>query len=90
MVEDVLRNLLKGLTEHELPHKVTFEIRFPDADDSDCLVLVMFKDNTLEIHRVMGSGVVKRVFDSPELTEDFFELLRRDYAMVKRTIELRG
>ena len=64
MVEKILNDLLKGLDENELPHTVTFEIRFPEADDSDCLVLILLKkpvDTLKRRHQTLGFFAIPRV-----------------------------
>jgi hypothetical protein len=97
-VETILYKLSEGLKRYKMPHAITANIanvasviRFSGVDEGDCLfLLIVFDNNRIESHRVVGTTVMRRTFDYKDISEDFFVILRHDYEMIQKCIATRN
>jgi len=93
---DVLEILVKGLEKHDMSYVVSESsedsstvIRFEGANESDCSLSVAISVNKVEVHRVIGRGIIKQSYDLEDIDDSFFELLKEHRDTIKGLLKMR-
>lgn len=94
---DVWEILVKGFEKYDMPYVVSENaedlskvIRFEGASESDCsLSVTMSVNNKVEVHRVIGRGVIKQSYDLEDIDDSFFELLKEHRDTIKGLLKMR-
>ncbi len=92
-MKTILDILQEGFREYEIPYAVTAKIegfasviRFHGADEGDCLLLAIIIERTIDIRRITGGCITRRLYNYKDICDDFFIVLKNDYEIVVRYI----